>query len=122
MAPRGAFLKSAIHPRAYGSFARVLGKYVRDDHIVTLPDAIRKLTSLPANNLRLERRGMISPGYFADIVAFDPAHIKDLATFQKPHQLAIGMRHVLVNGVPVLKDGEHTNAKPGRVVKGTTHR
>jgi N-acyl-D-amino-acid deacylase len=121
LAPRGAFLKSAIHPRAYGSFARVLGQYVRDDHIITLPDAIRKLTSLPASNLKLERRGMLSPGYFADIVAFDPKKIKDLATFQRPHQLATGMMHVLVNGVPVLKDGDHTGAKPGRVVKSTVH-
>ncbi len=118
MAPRGVFLKSALHPRGYGTFARVLGKYVRDDKVLTLPDAIRKLTSLPAGNLKLARRGKLSQGYFADIVVFDPKAIRDTATFEKPHQLAIGMMHVLVNGVQVIKDGEHTGAKPGRVLKG----
>ena len=119
VAPRGVFLKSRLHPRAYGSFARVLGHYVRDEHVLTLSQAIHKLSALPANNLNLERRGSLSPGYFADVVIFDPKQIKDQATFHQPHQFAEGMKHVFVNGVQVLKDGEHTGAKPGRVIKGT---
>jgi N-acyl-D-amino-acid deacylase len=118
LAPEGAFLKSNPHPRAYGTFARFLGKYVREEKVVTLEEAIRRLTSLPAGNLKLDRRGLLGPGYFADIVVFDPAAVQDHATVEKPHQYATGMVHVFVNGVQVLKDGEHTGARPGRVVRG----
>ncbi|PYQ49793.1 MAG: aminoacylase, partial [Acidobacteria bacterium] len=118
MAPEGVFLKSSTHPRAYGNFARWLGRYVRDEKLVPLPEAIRRLTSLPAANLGLEGRGTLAPGAFADVVAFDPAAIADRATFDRPHQYAVGVRHVLVNGVPVLRDGEHTGATPGRALKG----
>ena len=118
MAPEGVFLKSSTHPRAYGNFARWLGKYVRDEKLVPLPEAIRRLTGLPATNLGLQSRGFLKPGMFADVVVFDPATIADRATFEKPHQYAVGVRHVLVNGVPVLKDGEHTGATPGRALKG----
>jgi N-acyl-D-amino-acid deacylase len=118
LAPEGVSLKSNPHPRAYGSFARLLGKYVRDEKLIPLEEAIRRLTSLPADNLKLGRRGRLAPGYFADVVVFDPATIQDHATFAQPHQYATGVIHVLVNGVPVLKDGEHTGATPGRVVRG----
>jgi N-acyl-D-amino-acid deacylase len=117
-APEGVFLKSIPHPRAYGSFARVPGKYVRDEQIIPLEEAIRRLSAFPAENLKIERRGSLKPGYFADVVAFDPATIQDHATPQNPHQYATGMKHVFVNGVQVLRDGEHTGAKPGRVVRG----
>jgi len=117
-APEGPFLKSNPHPRAYGNFARLLGKYVRDEKVIPLEEAVRKLTSLPAENLKLRERGKLAQGYFADIAVFDPAKIQDHATFDKPHQYATGMRHVFVNGVQVLKDGEHTDARPGRVVRG----
>jgi N-acyl-D-amino-acid deacylase len=117
-APEGPFLKSNPHPRAYGNFARLLGKHVRDEKVIPLEEAVRKLTSLPAENLKLRERGKLAEGYFADVVVFDPAKIQDHATFDKPHQYATGMRHVFVNGVQVLKDGEHTNARPGRVVRG----
>ena len=117
-APEGVFLKSNPHPRAYGTFARLLGKYVRDEDIIPLEEAIRRLTSLPAANLKIKRRGALQPGYFADVVVFDPARIQDHATFAEPHQYATGVEHVLVNGVPVLRDGEHTGATPGRVVRG----
>jgi N-acyl-D-amino-acid deacylase len=105
------------HPRAYGSFARLLGKYVRDEHVLPLEAAIHKLTGLPAANLRIERRGELAEGRFADLVVFDPATITDRATYAQPHQYATGVRHVLVNGVQVLRDGEHTGATPGRVVR-----
>ncbi len=118
LAPEGAFLKSNPHPRAYGNFARLLGKYVRDEKVIPLEEAVRKLTSLPAENLKIQARGRLKEGYFADLAIFDPAKIQDHATFDKPHQYATGMRHVFVNGVQVLKDGEHTGAKPGRVVRG----
>lgn len=117
-APEGVFLKSNCHPRAYGTFARVLGKYCRDEKLITLADAIRKLSKLPATNLKIQKRGEIKTGHFADIVIFDPAKVKDNASFEKPHQYAEGMIHVFVNGVQVLKEGEHTGAKPGRFVKG----
>jgi N-acyl-D-amino-acid deacylase len=117
-APEGVFLKSSTHPRAYGNFARVLGKYVRDEKLVTLQDAIRRMTSFPAGNLGLTDRGALKPGHFADLAIFDPATIRDNATFARPQQYATGMRHVFVNGVQVLKDGEHTGATPGRFVKG----
>jgi N-acyl-D-amino-acid deacylase len=115
---REAFLQSNIHPRAYGNFARLLGKYVRQDKLITLAEAIRRLTSLPAENLKLEHRGGIKKGYYADLAIFDPETIIDHATYEKPHQYATGMVHVFVNGTQVLKDGKHTGAKPGRVVRG----
>ncbi len=118
LAPEGVFLESNPHPRAYGSFARVLGKYVRDEQVITLQDAIRKLAALPAQNLRIDRRGELKPGFYADVVVFDPETIQDHATFVEPHQYATGMLHVFVNGEHVLKDGEHTGATPGRVVRG----
>lgn len=118
LAPEGVFLKSNPHPRSYGNVAKLLGKYCRDEKIISLEDAIRKLTSLPANTLKIKNRGALKEGYFADIVVFDPLKIKDHATYEKPHQYASGMIHVFVNGVQVLKDGEHTNATPGRVVRG----
>ena len=114
----GVFLKSSEHPRAYGNFARLLGKYVRDEKVIPLEEAIRKLTSLPASNLKIKKRGSLVPGYYADIAIFDAEKIQDHATFENPHQYSTGMVHVLVNGTPVLKDGEHTGAKPGRVVRG----
>jgi N-acyl-D-amino-acid deacylase len=117
-APEGVFLKSNPHPRAYGSFARILGKYSREEKIISIEEAIRRLTLLPATNLRIQRRGKIAPGNYADVVVFDPAAIIDKATFDKPHQYATGMMHVFVNGVQVLANGEHTGAKPGRVVRG----
>lgn len=117
LAAEGVFLQSSPHPRAYGSFARVLGRYVRDEKQTSLADAIRRLSSFPAQNLRLERRGLLVPGYFADVVVFDPDTIKDHATFTQPHQYATGMRHVFVNGEQVLKDGDHTGALPGRVIR-----
>jgi len=118
MAPEPPFTKSSAHPRAYGNFARVLGKYVRDEKALTLEDAIRKLSGLPATNLELDHRGFLKPGMFADVVVFDPATIADRATFEHPHQYAVGMRHVFVNGKQVLKDGDHTGAKPGRALWG----
>ena len=118
MATEGVFLKSSTHPRAYGNFARLLGKYVREEKIIPLEEAIRRLTWLPARNLKLDRRGALKPGFLADVVAFDPASVQDHATFDKPHQYSTGMVHVFVNGTQVLKDGEHTGAKPGRVVRG----
>jgi N-acyl-D-amino-acid deacylase len=118
LAPEGFFLKSNPHPRAYGNFARVIGKYARDEKIMPLEAAIRRLSSLPAENLKLDRRGALKPGYFADVVVFDPAKVEDHATFDKPHQYSTGVREVFVNGVEVLKDGEHTGAKPGQVVRG----
>jgi N-acyl-D-amino-acid deacylase len=116
--PAGVFLKSSSHPRAYGNFVRVLGHYVRDEKAATLQDAIRRLTSLPATNLGIRNRGWLAPGYYGDVVVFDPKTIQDHATFEKPKQLATGVEDVFINGVQVLKDGEHTGAKPGRVVRG----
>ncbi len=117
-APEGVFLKSNPHPRAYGNFARVLGKYVREEKVISLGEAIRRLSALPASNLGLDHRGLLEEGMFADVVVFDPAKIGDRATFEKPHQYAVGMKHVFVNGQQVLKDGEHTGAKPGRALWG----
>ena len=117
-ATEGVFLKSNPHPRAYGNFARLLGKYVREEKVIPLAEAVRRLTSLPADNLKLDRRGRLEKGYFADVVVFDPKTIADHATFEKPHQYSTGVIHVFVNGQQVLKDGEHTGAKPGRVVRG----
>ncbi len=117
-APEGLFLKSMPHPRAYGNFARVLGKYVREEKLLALEAAIRRMTSLPATNLGLNQRGQLKEGYFADVVVFDSATIADKATYEKPHQYAVGVKHVFVNGVQVLKDGAHTNAKPGKALWG----
>jgi len=117
-APEGDFLKSSTHPRAYGNFSRLLGKYVRDEKVIPLEEAIYKLTSLSAQKLKIQKRGLLQTGYYADIVIFDPTKVKDNATFEKPHQYSEGMIHVFVNGVQVLKDGEHTGATPGRFVKG----
>lgn len=114
----GIFLEQSTHPRAYGSFARLLGHFVREEQVIPLEEAIYKLTTLPATNLKLEKRGALKTGYYADIVVFDAAAIKDNATFEKPHQYATGMQHVFVNGGHVLKDGEHTGSFPGRFVKG----
>ncbi len=114
----GNFLKTPTHPRAYGNFSRLLGKYVREEKVISLEEAIRRLTLLPATNLKIKKRGMLAPGYFADLAIFDASKIADHATFENPHQYSTGMVHVFVNGVQVLADGEHTNAKPGRVVRG----
>ena len=118
MAPEPPFTKSSAHPRAYGNFARVLGKYVREDKVLTLAEAIHRMSGLPATNLELEQRGFLRPGMFADVVVFDPATIADHATFEKPHQYAVGVRDVIVNGVIVLRNGDHTNARPGRALWG----
>jgi N-acyl-D-amino-acid deacylase len=118
LAPEGVFLRSNPHTRAYGNFARFLGTYVREQKVTTLPDAIRRLTRLPAENFKLRGRGCLDPGCFADIVIFDPASISDHATFQHPRALATGVRDVFVNGVQVIRDGQHTGAKPGQVVRG----
>ncbi len=118
LAPEGEFLLSSTHPRAYGNFARLLGHYVRDEGLLTLEEGIRRLTSLPARNWKLQDRGCLDPGCYADIVLFDPALISDQATFDQPRQYATGVRDVFVNGVQVLRDGEHTGAMPGRVVRG----
>ena len=118
MAPEGNFLKSNPHPRAYGNFARLLGKYVREEKVIPLEEAIRRLTSLPAGNLGLDRRGMLKKGYFADVVIFDPNTIADRATFEKPHQFAVGVRDVFVNGTQLLKNGDHTGKFSGRALWG----
>ncbi len=112
----GLFLKQSTHPRAYGNFARLLGKYVREEKLISLQDAIRRMTGLPASNLGLDRRGLIKEGYFADLVVFDPKTIADRATYDNPHQYASGVKYVLVNGVTVIENGEHTGAKPGRAL------
>jgi N-acyl-D-amino-acid deacylase len=117
-APEGVFLKSNPHPRAYGNFSRLLSKYVRDEKVIPLEEAVRKLTSLPAGNLKIKQRGRLKAGFYADIAVFDAAKIRDHATFDKPHRYATGMVHVFVNGVHTLKDGEHTGVKAGRVVRG----
>ena len=121
-APEGVFLKSQPHPRTYGTFARVLGHFVRDLRAAPLHDVIRRLTSFPAANLKLDGRGMLAPGKFADVVVFDPAKIRDHATYEQPQQYATGVHHVFVNGTQVLRDGEHTDARPGRVVRGARAR
>ena len=118
LAPEGDFLNSNPHPRAYGNFARLLGKYVRDEKVIPLNEAIYRLSGLPATNLKIQERGFLKEGYYADVVVFDPETIQDHATFEKPHQYSTGVHHVFVNGGHVLKDGEHTGATPGRVVRG----
>jgi len=122
MAPEGVFLKSATHPRAYGNFARLLGKYVREEKVISLEEAVRRLTLLPASTMKIEKRGALKVGYYADVVVFDPAKVQDHSTFEDPHQLSTGMSHVFVNGVQVLRDGAHTGATPGRVVRGPGYR
>ncbi|MTI41972.1 N-acyl-D-amino-acid deacylase family protein [Fulvivirga lutimaris] len=117
-APEGVFLKSSTHPRAYGNFSRLLGKYVRDENVISLEEAIYKLTTLPATNLKIKKRGALKTGYYADIVLFDPNQIQDHATFEDPMQYSTGMSHVFVNGVQVIKEGEHTGALAGKVVRG----
>jgi N-acyl-D-amino-acid deacylase len=118
IAPEGNVLKSAAHPRAYGNFARLLGKYVREEKVISLTEAVRRLSGLPATNLGLDHRGFLKPEMFADVVVFDPLTIADRATFENPHQLAVGVKHVFVNGVQVLKDGESTGARPGKALWG----
>jgi N-acyl-D-amino-acid deacylase len=115
-ANEGVFLKSSVHPRTYGNFANLLGKYVRDEKVITLQEAVRRLTTLAAQTFHIAERGVLKPGAFADVVVFDPGTIAAAATYDKPHQYAIGVVDVFVNGVQVLRDGEHTGAKPGRVV------
>jgi N-acyl-D-amino-acid deacylase len=118
MPNEGWWLENSTHPRAFGSFAKLLGKYVRDEKVIPMQEAIRKLTSLPCSNLKIKDRGLLKPGYKADLVVFDPATIQDHATFEKPHQYATGVEHVFVNGIQVIKNGEHTGAMPGRAVRG----
>jgi N-acyl-D-amino-acid deacylase len=122
LAPEGVFMKSSTHPRAYGNFARLLGKYSRDEKLMPLEEAVRRLTQLPATHWKLQDRGCLDARCFADVVVFDPATIADKATFDAPKQYAVGVEHVLVNGVPVIRNGEHTGAKPGRVVRGPGYR
>ena len=117
-ATEGVFLRSSCHPRAYGNFARLLGKYVREEKIISPEEAIHKLTTLPAGNLKIKKRGAIRTGYYADLAIFDPGKIQDHATFENPQEYSTGMVHVFVNGIQVLKDGEHTGAKPGKVIRG----
>ncbi|WP_437395479.1 N-acyl-D-amino-acid deacylase family protein [Flagellimonas lutimaris] len=117
-ATEGVFLKSSTHPRTYGNFARLLGKYVRDEQVISLEEAVHKLTQLPASNLKIQKRGSLTEGNYADVVLFDPKTITDKATFEDPHQYSEGVRHVFVNGIQVLKDSEHTGETPGRVVRG----
>jgi len=117
-ATEGVFLKSGAHPRTYGNFARLLGRYVRDEKLIPLEQAVYRLTTLPATNLGIKERGALRPGYYADVVVFDPATIGDRSTFEKPHQYSVGMRDVFVNGVGVLRNGEHSGATPGRAVRG----
>jgi len=117
-ATEGVFLQSNPHPRAYGNVARLLGRYVRDEKLMPLEEAVRRLSALPASNLKLRKRGLLEEGFFADVVVFDPATVADHATFEQPHQYATGVRDVFVNGVAVLRGGEHTGATPGRVVRG----
>ena len=118
LAPEGVFLKSNPHPRAYGNVARLLGKYVRDEKLIPLEEAVRRLTSFPAQNLKIKRRGILKHGYYADVVIFDPAKIKDLSTYEKPHQYSQGVIDVFVNGIQVIKNSTHTGKTPGRVVRG----
>ena len=117
-APEGVFLKSSQHPRASGNFARLLGHYVREEKVMSLSEGIRRLSGLPATNLGLDGRGFLKEGMYADVVVFDPTKIADRATFEKPQQYAVGVTHVFVNGVQVLKDGQHTGAKPGKALWG----
>lgn len=121
-APEGVFLLTSAHPRAYGNFARVIGKYVREENMLSLQKAIYKLSKLPATNLKLQKRGELKTGYYADIVIFDPKTVQDHASYEKPLQYATGVSDVFVNGLPVLKNGAHTGAKPGRFIRGPGYR
>jgi dihydroorotase/N-acyl-D-amino-acid deacylase len=121
-APEGLLGEEHPHPRAYGTFPRILRKYVREDNLLTLPEAIRKFSALPAQRMRLTDRGVLKRGMWADIVVFDPATIRDVATFEKPNQLSIGMEYVLINGIPVISEGKMTNALPGKVLRGEAFR
>jgi N-acyl-D-amino-acid deacylase len=118
LASEGVFIKSNTHPRAYGNVARLLGKYVREEQVISLEEAVHKLTHLSASKLKIAKRGLLQPGYYADLVIFNPKTIQDHATFDQPHQYATGVEHVFVNGEQVLENGEHTGATPGRFVKG----
>jgi N-acyl-D-amino-acid deacylase len=118
MAPEGKFMLKNTHPRAYGNVARFLGKYIRDEKVIGLAEGIRRLTSLPAQQAGIRGRGRLAAGYAADLVVFDPNKIADTATYDKPHSYAVGVSDVLVNGTAVLRSGEHTDARPGRFVKG----
>jgi N-acyl-D-amino-acid deacylase len=111
-------VRALVHPRTFGNYPRILGKYVRDEHVIPLEDAIRKMTSAVAVRLSLHDRGVLAPGMFADVVVFDPATIADRATYEQPKQLSVGVRQVFVNGVQVIRDGAHTGAKPGRALRG----
>lgn len=122
IAPEPPFTNSQPHPRTYGTFARVLGRYVREEKLLSLAEAVRRMTAFPAENLKLDRRGRLAPGYFADLVVFDPDTIADRATFESPHQLAVGVEQLFVNGAAVIRDGVHTGAKPGRAVRGPGYR
>jgi dihydroorotase/N-acyl-D-amino-acid deacylase len=115
-------VRALVHPRTFGTYPRILGKYVRDERVIPLEDAIRKMTSAVADRLSLHDRGVLKPGLFADVVVFDPATIGDRATYEQPKQLSVGMRHVFVNGVQVIRDGQHTGAKPGRALRGPGYR
>ncbi len=117
MAPEGVFLRSSTHPRAYGNFSRLLGRYVREEKLIPLEEAVRRLSGFPAANLGLDRRGLLEEGFHADVVVFDPSAVRDVATYEKPHQYSVGMRDVFVNGVAVLKEGRHTGALPGRALR-----
>jgi N-acyl-D-amino-acid deacylase len=118
LAPDGVFARSSTHPRAYGNFARLLGRYVRDEPVMPLAEAVHRLTGLPARNWKLADRGCLATGCYADVVVFDPATVADRATFEQPKLYATGVEQVFVNGVAVIRDGEHTGATPGRVVRG----
>ena len=118
MSPEGVFLKNSTHPRAFGNFARLLGKYVRDEKLISLQEAVHRLTGLPASNLKLKKRGYLKKGFYADVVVFNPKTINDFATFENPMQYATGVNHVLVNGTHVIDNGNHTGAYGGRFVKG----
>ena len=117
-AAEGKTLESGAHPRTYGNIARLIGKYVREEKVIPLEEAVRRLTSLPAETLNIPERGRLAPGYFADLVVFDPEVVADRATFENPHQYAVGVLHVLVNGVAIVREGSHTGAMPGRAVRG----
>jgi dihydroorotase/N-acyl-D-amino-acid deacylase len=116
--PEGLLGKEHPHPRAYGTFPRILRKYVREEKLLTLPDAIRKFSALPAQRMRFTDRGVLKQGMWADVVIFDPDKVRDIATFENPNQLSVGMEYVLVNGVPVIQEGKMTNALPGKVLRG----
>jgi dihydroorotase/N-acyl-D-amino-acid deacylase len=120
--PDPATARGLTHPRAYGTFTRILGRYVREEQVIPLEDAVRKMTSAVTTRLNIQDRGVLREGLFADIVVFDPATIRDVATFEEPHQVSVGVRDVFVNGVGVLRNGVHTGATPGRALRGSGYR